>query len=458
MKYSKYIWIVNPFDQLPNESDIPLRFWSLSRALAKKGYGVTWWSSDFSHKNKIRRMPCPDTDGFSIKLIKTLPYQNNISLNRIRSHMSFSKNFYRQAIESLKKNESEKPFRILVSLPPLGVAESAFKIRNYINNSSARDSLKLESNSKTFCKVVVDIMDAWPEVFYRILPSKFKNYLAFILFYPFHLSAANAYKKADKISAVGQSYLRIAKKYLISQKNKKKPMHLCYHGVDLGRFEQKKIYNSTFKNNKLTKLIQPNRTKIKIKEKSHLRIVYIGALNSGYDLQTIITFCDQWRKSEEKPLQIHFAGKGDQLESLKSKSFELGLLDNGDFDTKKCSITFHRYLKKDELNNLLISSDIALVTNLPDSLVACPYKAGEYAGAGLPIVSCLHGEFNNLLNKCNSGLPYKAGKFQSLYNAIKRYSKDQKLLETHKINARKMAENYFDRKKTYEAFSSFITG
>ena len=47
MNSSKHIWIINPFDPLPNESDIPLRFWSLSKVLAKQGYKVTWWSSIF---------------------------------------------------------------------------------------------------------------------------------------------------------------------------------------------------------------------------------------------------------------------------------------------------------------------------------------------------------------------------------------------------------------------------
>jgi hypothetical protein len=28
------IWIVNPFDQVPNETDVPLRYWALCRAFA----------------------------------------------------------------------------------------------------------------------------------------------------------------------------------------------------------------------------------------------------------------------------------------------------------------------------------------------------------------------------------------------------------------------------------------
>ena len=89
-------------------------------------------------------------------------------------------------------------------------------------------------------------------------------------------------------------------------------------------------------------------------------------------------------------------------------------------------------------------------------MVACPYKAGEYAGAGLAIISCLNGEFNRLLNSWNSGLNYEEGNVQSLYNAIIKYVNDFDLLNKHCFNARKMAENLFDQKKTYKNFSKFI--
>lgn len=55
----KVIWVVNPFDQLPNETDVPLRYWTLCRVLADQGHEVIWWSSDFSHLTKTIRQPCP---------------------------------------------------------------------------------------------------------------------------------------------------------------------------------------------------------------------------------------------------------------------------------------------------------------------------------------------------------------------------------------------------------------
>lgn len=477
MNSLKHIWIVHPFEQLPNESDIPLRAWSLSKALVKEGYSVTWWASDFSHINKIKRSPCPDIDGFSIRLIKTLPYKKNISLRRIRSNRSFCKNFYKEAISKLKKNILEKPFRIVISLPPLGLAEYTFKIRDYINETIEKDNKNLKLVSKIFCQVIVDINDAWPEVFYRIFSKKIRKYIAPILLSPFHRSAMIAYKLADKISAVGLSYLKIAKNYLNTKKKNlfitsivkkkykneylKKPMHLCYHGVDLKRFETKIILNRSTKYNNLYKnvrLYQSRNINLKNEKKVHLQVVYIGAMNSGYDLQTIISVAEKWKNENNTPLQIHFAGKGDQLNSLKLMSKKIGLLDSFDPKNHESKIIFHGYLKNDNLNNLLISSDIALVANRSDTLVACPYKVAEYAGASLPMISCLDGEFNNLLKLWNAGLTYESGSIQSLYNVIKKYSKNFKLLKRHGLNARRMAKNIFDREKIYKNYSKFVIG
>ena len=72
------------------------------------------------------------------------------------------------------------------------------------------------------------------------------------------------------------------------------------------------------------------------------------------------------------------------------------------------------------------------------------------------MISCLDGEFNNLLELWNAGLTYKAGNIQSLYNAIDKYSKDYGLLEKHGHNSRKMAENLYDRDKIYKNYSKFI--
>jgi glycosyltransferase involved in cell wall biosynthesis len=545
---SKRIWVVNPFDELPNATDVPLRYWALCRTLAEQGHEVIWWSSDFSHRTKTQREPCPPTDGFSIRLIASTPYAKNISLARLKNHKQFAQGFFRDAIDGLKSGALNAPDRIVVSLPPLGVAEQAFKIRDFVNQiegpaGASRTAPNIQKGrggcpplppsishspsaiSHHDCQVVVDIMDAWPEAFYQVLPKPLRTLLGPILLAPMHRSAQRAYQGADKISAVGQSYLDLAQKYLdhqssvIHHQSSKtlKPMFLCYHGTDLARFKRKRSRVASAPDSG-TPHAAPNKQQT-TNNKQPLKAVYLGSMGSGYDLETIIEVAARWKAEDIFPFQIHFAGDGPQREALEARCEKLGLTtwkrhscrlsipseatrpaasrtgsneksDKSVASTSAISpqssvinhqsskqpatlnsllcpwvqpptassarIVFHGHLGKTPITVLLESSDLALVPNRPGSLVACPYKAGEYAAAGLPMVSCLGGELGELLRTWNAGSAYNEGDVDSLDTAFKNVSENLDLLKHQSRNARTMAEDLFDRNRTYPVLAEFI--
>ena len=207
-------------------------------------------------------------------------------------------------------------------------------------------------------------------------------------------------------------------------------------------------------------------------------------MGSGYDLQTLIDVAARWKAEGVFPFQIHFAGDGPQRKALETRAAQLGLtspqqtplLDEegcpkggvvpdqlSNFNTltpshpaSSARIVFHGHVKKDAITDLLLSAHLALVPNRPDSLVACPYKAGEYAAAGLPMISCLKGELGDLLKQWNAGTEYNEGDAASLQAAFKKYSTDVELLNQQSLNAREMAEALFDRKQTYATLAEFI--
>jgi glycosyltransferase involved in cell wall biosynthesis len=421
----KVAWVINPFDQLPNETDLPLRYWTLCRVLAEQGHEVIWWSSDFSHLSKTKRHPCPHTDGFAVRLIETPPYTKNISLARLRNHKAFGAGFYKNAITALKDGSLKAPDRMVVSLPPLGIAEQACKIRDYVNQS-------FPNNRSSNCQVVVDIMDAWPETFYRALPKWIPKQLKNGLLYPMHFSANQAYTKADKISAVGQTYLNLANQYL--PENSTTLTHLCYHGTDLSRFQNIKQEATT-----------PESVS------KELQVVCLGSMNEGYDLSTVVQAVRKCKECGNISIHLHFAGTGSQEPELIKYCQEHQLL------SRPVVVTFHGQLNKQSVNELLLNADLGLVTNKPETLVACPYKAAEYAAAGLPILSCLGGELGQLLRKYNAGSEYKEGDVEALHAAFEKYLSELGRLNRQASNARIMAEDLFDRNVTYLALADFIS-
>ena len=77
------VWIVNPFDNLPEEGAKPQRYSLLAAEIARRGHGVVWWSSSFSHSRKARRADTsgaalPEAwgrgDGVLMRLVGTPPY------------------------------------------------------------------------------------------------------------------------------------------------------------------------------------------------------------------------------------------------------------------------------------------------------------------------------------------------------------------------------------------------
>jgi hypothetical protein len=78
--------------------------------------------------------------------------------------------------------------------------------------------------------------------------------------------------------------------------------------------------------------------------------------------------------------------------------------------------------------------------------VACPYKAAEYANAGLPILSCLGGEFDHLLREHSLGLSYSEGDSADFARAVR---------EAMKRVWRITLPGIFQREKTYPELVSF---
>lgn len=436
------IWIVNPFDELPGDTDIRHRYWSLADSLAQKGHTVTWWSSDFSHRAKKYRKTDLRPTTFDLRLIHTSPYTRNVSLARLRNHRQFARRFLSEAIRSIAGEGGLPPDRIVVSLPPLGTADAAFKIREHLGGPDK-------------CQVILDIMDAWPETFYRAFPAlvptacpakhRVEGWLRERILFPLHAAATRAYRGADRISAVSQIYIDLAKSH-----SPKTPSHLCYHGIDLETSSESLCLRE--------RIPTPP-----------LKITYIGALERSYDLETAIRAVHQLNQERHK-VELHIAGAGTQEPSLKNLyggtptvapakgpgGGTPSVASANGRDRARPSIYFHGLLNRDDLADLLASSHLGLIPMRQDSWVGLPYKLADYCAAGLPVISSLDGECRQLLDTKKAGFYYEPGNTDALISVLKAYLQNPERLTAEGGNARQLAEEQFDRAKTYPELADFI--
>ena len=161
-----------------------------------------------------------------------------------------------------------------------------------------------------------------------------------------------------------------------------------------------------------------------------IRIAYIGNMSLSYDLATAVDAV-----KEDAELSLDLAGSGPDEAALRERA-------------AGCDrICFHGYLGDAELRALLTDADVGLVPMFDDSCVGVPYKLADYAAAGLPVASSLHGETAELLSQHEAGVTYPAKDAAALRAAVR-------AAVTKREGAPALAR-IFDAGKLYDGYVAF---
>ena len=374
------VWIENPFDNLPAEGFRPQRYWLMAEAFAKAGHAVTLWTSDFSHAKKAPRILSKVEAPFRLRLVKTPPYSGNVSFKRIASHRAYAANWLADARAEAK--ESGKPDIIIISMPPLSTADAALAMKKEFG-----------------AKIVVDVMDAWPETFERIFPAPLK-FLSAIALLPLRRAAKRAYRGADLVTGVCDAYGDIARA------SGAREYARFYHGIDTSKARATNV------------------------QRPPLSFVYAGNFGRGYDLSAAIKAV---LENEDATLDI--AGAGEREAEWRALA------------AHSPRIRFHGYLSGDELDKLLDSASIGIIPLSDNTFVGLPYKLGDYAAHNLRMVTSLRGECAAILERHNAGAVYDAKDANSFMAAAKKVQASTPDFATllSELDAEKIYATYVDR-------------
>ena len=383
------IWIINPFDNLPMEGSRPQRYWLMAEAFARAGHETLLWTQDWNHARKVRRLPtdetCGGSDGrlFGLRYVHVPGYRKNISLKRIWSHWRFARNW------AAMTATCNPPQLIVVSSPPLFIGR---EVRRFCSRVGAR--------------YVVDIMDAWPETFERVVPRWMLKGLRNV--------ARDNYRGASAVTAVARRYIDLARSCGAIC-----PMHLCYHGI------------ANHDGNVGSQSDASNNVALDAGAASVVRLAYIGNMSLSYDLSTVIDAvkCDDG-------LALDLAGAGPDEMALRRRAEGCG------------RIRFHGYLGETDLRALLGRADVGLVPMFDESCVGVPYKLADYVAAGLPVASSLHGETEELIARCEAGTTYQARDVAAFVRTVRNAVKKS-------AGAFRLAQ-LFDANKLYDEYVAFV--
>jgi len=387
------ILIIAHFTQVPGETGNG-RFPYIAKNIDKNKADVEIVTSDFSHRAKRKRVVnAEEVNNLNYKLTMLYEpgYPKNVSLKRLYSHYIMGK--------SLKEylNRRKKPDVIYCSSPSLDVARVAAQYA--------------ERNKIRF---IIDIQDLWPEAFKMVFHVPLVNDL---IFYPMKKQADYIYSAADEIIAVAQTY---AERALKVNRKCKEPT-VVFLGTELAYFDQ---------------LAKEN--KIKNKPQDEIWLAYIGTLGHSYDLICVI---DALALIKDK-YNVKFIVMGDG--PLKTKFEEYA-------EKRGVNAHFTGRLDYGKMVGLLSACDIAVNPISRGAAQSIINKHADYAAAGLPVLNTQEcPEYRHLLSEYNAGLNCENNNPVDLAEKLAQLCENSDLRKALGQNSRKLAEEKFDRGRTYK--------
>lgn len=390
------ILIVSHFGSTYAENDND-RFLYLANMLVNEN-DVEIVTSSFCHEKKSQRKKTEAEWKFAVTFIDEPGYHKNICIKRFFSHFIFGINL----ISYLKKRK--KPDVIYCAVPSL---TGPYLVAKYCQKNGV--------------KFIIDIQDVWPEAFRMVFNVPI---ISDVLFLPFDYLSKYIYKSADRICAVSQTYLKMGTK--INTKCKEKCV--VYLGTDLEKFDL------------------ASKDDFICKDKDEIWMGYCGTLGSSYDLNCVFEALSIMKKNGKNIPKFIIMGDGPlkrqfekYAEQLQINCIFTGRLDYEDM----CSI-----LKKCDLTvNPIKHGAAASIIN----------KHADYVASALPIVSTQeNGEFRQLVEQFSMGYNCTNGDAIDLATKISLLVENKSLRKIMGDNARKCAQEKFDRKHTYKKLADII--
>ncbi|HHS1439765.1 TPA: glycosyltransferase [Neisseria meningitidis] len=330
------ITIVAPYCSLPSEPHFN-RFWYLAELLSQS-HDVLLITSNFKHYDKSFRRP-EDAEAASqgrlkVMLLEESGYSKNVSLGRVTSHHRFVKHFEKW-LENCRPGEQDVVF-------------SAYPL-------IATNLLLGKHKARLGYKLIVDVQDVWPESFSSVVPflKKVPHNLL-----PFASRANRAYRYADALVAVSQTYLDRAK-----ETNPNVPGEVIYIGADFPKLDAAPAKD--FGDDKT-------------------RFFYLGTLSYSYDVETV---CKGVRKllDDGENVELHIMGGGPDLEKLKQ------------YENR--AIKFYGYLPYSEMMSIAKGCDIAVNAIHSHAMQSVTNKLSDYMALQKPVLnSQTNAEVLSLLN------------------------------------------------------------
>jgi glycosyltransferase involved in cell wall biosynthesis len=407
------VWIITIGEPLPVDpgQERLLRSGILANALRDRGHEVVWWTSTFNHMLKsFRAGSAVDIDsgpGLRIKLLHSTAYDKNISLNRLVNHRGLARQFEQMA------PREDRPDVILCSFPT-------------IEFSSAATSYGLSHG----VPVVLDARDQWPDIFLNLAPWG-TRWLARLALSPLFRATRAAFSRATAITGITDRFVEWGARYAGRPRGELDaafPMAYSDQAPEAGKIAAAEAFWDA---------------KGIVRSGGKFIVCFFGTLGRQFDLETVI---DAARRLQQENIVFVLCGTGDKLEHYKALAAGCG------------NILFPGWVGTPEIWVLMRRSALGLAPYHSEASFtqSLPNKSLEYLSAGLPVLSSLRGELEQLLSLNECGLTYRNHDVNDLVGKAMQAKSDPALLTRMSQNATRTYRARFVAEDVYRRMSEHL--
>ena len=388
------------------------RFGYLAEFLTRAGYQVDLITTTFQHWEKAQRdlnKIQKDIDAgeypFGLRFIYEPGYKKNVDLARVKSHKIAARNLKKMLEE---KPEDGKDYDLLYAeIPPNDVAR-----------------VIAEYGAANHIPFVADVNDLWPEAMRMVLDLPI---ISSVLFYPLQRDAEKVYSLVSGVVGTSDEY----RDRPFKNQKRNVPKITVYVGNEIKEFDQGAEDNWDQA----------------AKQDDEFWVSYAGTIGTSYDIRTMVLAGEELTKRGYPNIKIKILGGGpvkDELEELaKTKKID--------------SVEFVGYAPYGKMAAYLKKSDIlvnSFVKKAPQSIVT---KIGDYLAAGKVMINtCMSPEFRSKVEADGFGINIMPEDVNILADAIENLYKDEDKRLAMGRKAREIAEEQFDRPKSYRKITELV--
>ena len=400
------IWITEIAEPLPLTPGRRLmRAGLIAEALAAAGHEVTWWTSTFDHVAKAHRPRSDDTyvmaSNYEIELLHASAYSTNHSFARMRHHRQIAAAF------ALRATGAPAPDLVYCCIPTLEVTDAALRY------ARPRD-----------IPLVVDVRDLWPDVFVDAVPGGLRL-LARAALHGEFTRATRIFRQATAIVAISEKYLEWALRYA------DRPLgrwdRVFPHGYPTETITPEELERA--RQQLLTMGVDPGR----------IVCTFVGTFGHSYDFAPVIETARRLSEAGDQRVMFVFAGEGERDSEWRALASGL------------TNVVFTGWLSASGIQALMGMSSVGLAAYRDGAPQGLPNKIFEFLSVGLPILSSLSGEAEELLNEAGCGLTYSAREPASFAVALERLVADPSIRNEMSRRAQAEFEETFRADYVYPA-------